>query len=290
MSEFHAKKLAKRAKQREVNLERAKNMRALWHNKISTSSIKKNKVPAINIGCSGWFYWDWRGKIYPANSNPNEWFKIYGRYFNTVELNAPFYSWPTFATVKSWIRQAPSKQFIYTVKIPELITHIKKFKGTQNLLNDFDMVATVLGDHMGCFLYQLPPSFKFTKKRLQLIISQLNLKRRNVVEFRHASWWNQEVYDAFKKNKIIFCSVSSPTLPNALIKTHHEIYLRFHGSDKQWYRHNYSTAELADWVVKIKKAKPKVIWIYFNNDWEGHAVRNAKELEKQLKKALRAGK
>ena len=85
------------------------------------------------------------------------------------------------------------------MKVCELITHIKKFKGTKTLIQDFGMIADILGEHMGCFLFQLPPSFRYSRARLNLIVSQLDPARRNVVEFRHKSWWNNEVYSAFKE-------------------------------------------------------------------------------------------
>jgi uncharacterized protein YecE (DUF72 family) len=82
--------------------------------------------------------------------------------FKTVELNAPFYSWPTIATVESWKRQAGRRQFVYTVKACELITHIRRFAGTKTLVRDFGLIADLLGPRMGCFLFQLPPSFRYT--------------------------------------------------------------------------------------------------------------------------------
>ena len=90
--------------------------------------------------------------------------------FDTVEINASFYSWPTVANVKSWQRQPGERKFVYTVKVCELITHIKRFKGTKTLVRDFGMIADILGERMGCFLFQLPPSYHFTKARLSAIL------------------------------------------------------------------------------------------------------------------------
>ena len=101
------------------------------------------------------------------------------------------------------------------------------------------LIADLLGPHMGCLLFQLPPSFHYTAARLDSIVGQLDPRRRNVVEFRHRSWWNEDVYDAFRKTGIIFCSCSGPRLPDELIKTADEVYLRFHGTTN-WYRHDYA--------------------------------------------------
>jgi uncharacterized protein YecE (DUF72 family) len=104
---------------------------------------------------------------------------------------------PTVANVKAWRRQPGERDFVFTAKASELITHIKRFKGTKTLIKDFGMIADILGDRMGCFLFQLPLSHHYTKARLTAILSQLDPARRNVVEFPHASWWNQTVYARF---------------------------------------------------------------------------------------------
>lgn len=288
--ERRTKREAKRAKQRESNIGRAEKMHLarlaaqnalnLTNPNLVPQAITSNE-PQYFIGCSGWFYWHWRGDFYPTDMPSNQWFNYYGDHFKTVELNAPFYSWPTIATVKSWLRQAGEKPFIYTVKVCELITHIKRFIGTKELIKDFGLIADLLGDRMGCFLFQLPPSFHYNPARLRAIISQLDPARRNVVEFRHASWWNDEVYTAFQAAGIIFCSCSGPRLPDHLVKTTDDIYIRFHGI-KQWYRHDYSQAELEQWAQRIRKSNAKHAWIYFNNDRNGYAIKNAQMLSNLL--------
>jgi uncharacterized protein YecE (DUF72 family) len=149
-------------------------------------------------------------------------------------------------------------------------------------VKDFGMIADILGDRMGCFLFQLPPSYRYTKTRLNDIVSQLDPARRNVVEFRHASWWNEEVYSAFRKAGIIFCSCSGPRLPDKLIRTADEVYVRLHGP-KRWYRHDYSKDELSGWADRIKASGAKRAWIYFNNDNDAHAPKNATALRRMLK-------
>jgi uncharacterized protein YecE (DUF72 family) len=232
------------------------------------------------IGCSGWHYWKWRDSFY--NDVPQlDWFEHYLKSFDTVEINASFYSWPTVAAVQAWRRAPGKKKFVYTVKVCELITHIKKFKGTKTLVRDFGMIADILGDRMGCFLFQLPPSYRYTKPRLNDIVSQLDPARRNVVEFRHASWWNEEVYAAFRKAGIIFCSCSGPRLPDELIRTADEIYVRLHGP-KRWYRHDYSKEELTEWATRIRASGATRAWVYFNNDNDAHAPKNATALRRML--------
>jgi uncharacterized protein YecE (DUF72 family) len=233
------------------------------------------------VGCSGWFYWKWRGLFYPDDLPTGEWFRHYAKHFDSVEINASFYSWPTVANVNAWRRQPGKRDFIYTVKVCELITHIKRFRGTKTLIKDFGIIADILGERMGCFLFQLPPSHHYTKSRLTAILSQLDPTRRNVVEFRHASWWNQTVYAAFRRAGAIFCSCSGPRLPDRLVRTADEVYVRLHGP-KHWYRHNYSADELAKWADRIKASGVKRAWIYFNNDYEARAPRNAVTMRRLL--------
>jgi uncharacterized protein YecE (DUF72 family) len=134
---------------------------------------------------------------------------------------------------------------------------------------------------MGCFLYQLPPSHYYSPARLKAILSQLDHSRRNVVEFRHASWWNELVFAAFRKTGTIFCSCSAPRLPDVLIKTAEDVYIRFHGKER-WYRHNYTKAELAEWRKRIEGSGAKRVWVYFNNDYQAQAPKNARKLARML--------
>jgi len=235
----------------------------------------------IHVGCSGWFYWHWKKRFYPEDLPQSKWFNYYTSKFNTVELNSTFYHFPKISTAKGWYKDSP-KNFLYTLKVSKLITHIKKFKGSKKLITDFYKVGEELKDKMGCFLFQLPPSLKFKEKKLEEIISQLDLEKRNVLEFRHISWFTQDVYDVLKKNGVVFCVVSSPKLPEDIVKTSDDIYIRFHGRHG-WYASNYSDDELRNWANNIRKFKPKKLWAYFNNDFNANAPRNALKLIEFLK-------
>lgn len=114
---------------------------------------------------------------------------------------------------------------MYTIKASELITHVKRFSHTKTLIRDFDHIADLLGPRTGCFLFQLPPSFHYSRARLERIVSQFDPRRRNVVGFRHRSWWRQNVYAAFRAAGIIFCSCSGPRLPDELVNTSEAIYI-----------------------------------------------------------------
>jgi uncharacterized protein YecE (DUF72 family) len=279
-----ARREARRAAQRLQNVDRAKRMHAARLAFVAHPAGRLRVPPPrdrIHVGCSGWYYWHWKGCFYPPDLPGKDWFNHYASTFDTAELNAPFYSWPTVATVKNWLRQAAGHPFIYTVKVNEMITHTKRFVGTRTLVKDFYHIADLLGERMGCFLFQLPPSVKYSAAMLKRIVQQLDPAHRNVVEFRHKSWWNDRVYAAFQEAGIIFCSCSGPRLPDELIQTADDVYLRFHGTTR-WYRHNYTPDELAVWVQRLKKQKPRRIWAYFNNDRDGYAIANAQDLNRQL--------
>ncbi len=234
------------------------------------------------IGCSGYFYWGWKGKFYPEDLKPNQWFKYYSNVFDTVEINSTFYHFPKASTIKKWYKDSP-ENFVFSVKVNKTITHLKKFKDSEDLINQFyKTVSENLKEKLGTFLFQLPPSYKYSKNNLQKIVTQLNPEFKNVVEFRHKSWWNEDVYRTLKEYNICFCSISSPKLPEDLIKTSDFGYVRFHGKER-WYDYDYSDEELEKWTEKIKKANFKECFIYFNNDYNAYAPKNALTLKEMLK-------
>lgn len=276
-----ARKLEKREKQRAVNIVRAAKMHAARLALELPANESNLTGPGFHVGCSGWFYWHWRGSFYPEELPTKSWFDHYAANFSTVELNAPFYSWPTVHAVQDWLKQVEAKDFVYTVKVCELITHVKRMSRTRDLVRDFGLIADLLGERMGCFLFQLPPSSHYSPSRLKTILGQLDHSRRNVVEFRHKSWWNERVYKAFRETGTIFCSCSGPRLPDELVRTADEVYIRFHGLTK-WYQHDYTDEELQSWVNRIKDSGCRRVWAYFNNDRNAHAIRNAREFARQL--------
>jgi uncharacterized protein YecE (DUF72 family) len=243
--------------------------------KAEKPDASPNLKRTVYVGCSSWRYGNGATRFMRACRNLDG--SSITQEYSTLLINASFYSWPTVAGVQAWRRQPGGKDIVYTVKVCELITHIKKFKGIKTLIQDFGMIADILGEHMGCFLFQLPPSFRYTRARLNLIVSQLDPARRNVVEFRHKSWWNNEVYSAFKEAGIIFCSCSGPRLPDEFVRTAEEVYLRLHGPTR-WYKHDFTDEELKVWAERIRASGAKRAWVYFNNDYAARAPKNAKTL------------
>lgn len=235
----------------------------------------------VHIGCSGWFYSHWRGLFYPPQEiTTKNWFAYYANVFRTVELNAPFYRWPKPATVRRWYREAPPG-FIYTVKVNQLITHEKRLRRTSQLIRDYYAIADTLREKMGCFLFQFPPSFKYSADNLKRIVTQLDPARKSVVEFRHRSWWRDNVYAALKERGLTFCAVSAPRLPEDFPPDQPVAYFRLHGKS-QWYRHNYTASELQTWQDRILASGAREAWVYFDNDRNAHAVKNALQLRRAI--------
>ncbi len=233
-----------------------------------------------HLGCSGYFYWGWRGKWYPHDLSPSQWFEFYSQRFDTVEINSTFYRFPTPSAVRRWYREAP-RDFLFAVKVPRTITHLKKLVGAKRLIREFYRVlADGLGEKLGCVLFQMPPSFRFSRTALDRLLDHLDTNYRNAVEFRHASWWNREVYRSLEESQISFCAVSAPRLPQEIVRTAPWLYLRFHGA--VWYRYEYSREELEEWARRIRGARAREVFAYFNNDYQAFAPKNCEELRRLL--------
>lgn len=231
-----------------------------------------------HIGCSGFYYKDWKEIFYPKGVPQRLWFEFYCQHFNTLELNVTFYRFPQASMLKSWYERS-SPDFSFSVKAPRIITHYKKLNDCEELIADFyNTVYDGLKEKTGCLLFQFPPSFHYNQENLDKIISSLYHRHPNVVEFRHASWWNDEVYKILGKNKISFSGMSHPTLPDKIIENTSLLYYRMHGVP-QLYKSPYALADLKKVVKTIEESsKTKNAFVYFNNDIGGNAIKNAKEM------------
>ncbi len=220
------------------------------------------------MGTSGYFYRGWRGAFYPEDLPPGRFFDYYQERFDTVEVNASFYRFPTRAAVRRWYREA-REGFLYAVKAHREITHLKKFADPVRV-RDFYEVVSGLGEKLGPVLFQLPPSFRYRPEHLERILAALDPGFPNAIEFRHASWWDEAVYAALREAGVAFVSVSAPGLPDAFVDTAF-VYLRFHGR-RAWYKDDYPEAELLRWA---EAARGRPAYAYFNNTDLGHAPKNA---------------
>lgn len=230
----------------------------------------------VNIGCSSFYNSFWKTIFYPQNLPSKKWFDFYCQHFDTYEFNGSFYKFPTVRIFQNWYNKTP-ESFMFSVKVPKEITHIKKLIDCESLLNDFyNICKDGMKDKLGAILFQFPPSYDFSKDKLGAIIGILNYDFKNVVEFRHESWWNDEVWKVFKENNITFCSVSHPNLPQTIFKDFPILYMRFHGIPRLFHS-SYSTEELKHVNRQIYSKRG---FVYFNNTASEAGILNALELKR----------
>jgi len=236
----------------------------------------------VLVGCSGWSYNHWIGKFYPSNLPRNEWLRFYTDYFRTAEVNMTFYRFPYPNMLKSWYNKTPP-DFRFTFKANRLITHVKALSDVGDLVKRFLALLDLVGEKLSCVLWQLPPRMHFSPENMETLDGFLSTVGRgnNVIEFRHKSWWNKETYKLLRKHGTAFCAVSCPSLPDDFVITSDVAYIRFHGAG-DWYRHNYSREEIGGWASKIRAARCKEVYCYFNNDYEAYAPKNALELVDEI--------
>ncbi len=191
-----------------------------------------------------------------------------------------FYRYPKPETLKGWLDKVP-EDFKFTLKANRQITHRKRIKGVKNEVRYFYILADSLLNKLGCILFQLPPSLTFDAVLLEEFLSTLSPKYKNVIEFRHESWYQDEAYKLLKSYDVIFCTVSSEKVPKTVVETAESAYFRFHGLTGG-YRYSYSEEELEKWAETIRKTKVVKSYVYFNNDYHAHAVENCKKLRELL--------
>lgn len=230
----------------------------------------------IHVGCSGWYYDDWIDRFYPSDVKKTEWLEYYAKHFSTVEVNSTFYHFQKEKTVQGWYERTPD-DFRFTLKANRLITHKKRFEDTEGEIKRFYEMADVLEDKLATLLFQLPPSEEKDMDFLEKVINQLNPEKNNVLEFRDTSWFTDEVLKRLQDVSIGFCCVSAEGYPETCVSTADFAYVRFHGKE-EWYKYLYSEDELRVWAEKISQLSAETIYCYFNNDFQGHAIQNAKTL------------
>ena len=212
----------------------------------------------IGIGTSGYTYF-WN----EANPTPFKWYINQG--FNSVEINASFYRFPSQSWVKTWLT-AP-KDFSFSIKVHRSVTHYTRLKNRSlELWNRFRQPLESLEKKIDFWLFQMPSNYKYKQENLEAIrafFEKTNLQNKAVIEFRDSSWW--EAVKEITNIGIVFCSVNAPGLPHNLMSTNGAVYLRLHGS-KEWYNYIYSEKELDNILSRIKKLKADKKMIYLNND------------------------
>jgi uncharacterized protein YecE (DUF72 family) len=232
-------------------------------------------VPML-VGTSGWQYADWRGVLYPPGLPQRLWLERYAECFDTVENNNAFYRLPARETFVSWRDRTPAR-FVMAVKASRYLTHIKRLKDPEEPVARLLGRAAGLGAKLGPVLVQLPPNLPADPALLAACLRAFPAGVRVAVEPRHESWWTAEVRDILAAHGAALCwadRLGRPLTP--LWRTADWAYVRFHeGAARP--RPGYGDAALASWIRRIGDAwsEHDSVYVYFNNDPGGAAVRDA---------------
>lgn len=219
------------------------------------------KERIVKIGTSGYNYFWNEGK--PTSF---KWYLKQG--FNTVEINATFYSFPYRSWIKSWL-DVP-EYFDFSIKVNKIITHYLRLSDKSiATFQKFKDKLKEIEHKISFWLFQMPPTFEYSESNLQRIINfftKAKLEGKGVIEFRDESWFKaRSIVEKLEENGIIMCSIDSPDFPNDIYLCNGTIYVRLHGR-KEWYNYEYSKEELDELVKKISSLEFKKCYIYLNND------------------------
>jgi uncharacterized protein YecE (DUF72 family) len=246
--------------------------------------VQAGRDRAIRIGCSGWNYASWKHEFYgglPARA----WLEHYAQHFDTVEVNNTFYRLPNVEAVANWERTVPPG-FLFTIKASRYLTHIKRLLDVgQGLERFYERLEPLLrSPKMGPILWQLPPNFQRDDERLGNALAKLPREQRHCFEFRHPSWFAEDVYALLREHGAALVIGDRPEVKEfqAHVFTAPWTLVRFHYGSRGR-RGNYSETELREWALRLEDWSRHVeVLAYFNNDWEVFAVRNALRLKELL--------
>jgi uncharacterized protein YecE (DUF72 family) len=237
----------------------------------------------VHIGTSGWHYMHWRGPYYPEKFPTATMLSFYMADFDSVEINNSFYRLPTVNALQTWHDTTPAA-FCFAVKASRFLTHMKKLKDPEEGFRRFFPLVEILGDKLGPILFQLPPRWACNASRLEAFLSALPSEHRYTFELRDPSWHIPEVYALLEKYNAAFCIFELAGFQSPLHVTADFAYVRLHGPGKK-YQGDYSRRTLSAWAKRIRAWAGHLsgVYVYFDNDQDGYAVKNAKELKRLVK-------
>jgi uncharacterized protein YecE (DUF72 family) len=226
----------------------------------------------LYVGTSGYAYKEWKGSFYPADLPAKRMLAYYGEHFRAVEINSTFRSIPSAAALEAWASQVPVG-FRFAVKAPQRITHIKRLKDVAEPLAEFLEAAATLKRRIGPLLFQLPPNFKKDVPRLREFLALVPRRFRVALEFRHPSWFDEEVFGLLRKHRAALCIADAEGLDVPFVATADWGYLRLRRPD-------YSGKGLNSWAKRIRGESWRDVFVFFRHEDEGRGPRLAKRLDK----------
>jgi len=227
------------------------------------------------IGTSGWVYAGWREHLY-ADTPLRRWLEVASRTFSSLEINGSFYTQIKPATYERWSSETPD-DFRFAVKGHRFVTHYKRLKQCDASIALLRGQAEHLGDKLGAVVWQLPSNFECNLERLADFLRALAVwPVRHALELRHRSWFRPEVAAQVREANVAVCLSDAPDFPMWREVTADFVYVRLHGHTRK-YASSYSRASLAQWARDTERwlGDGRDVHVYFDNDAEGHAVRNA---------------
>ena len=228
----------------------------------------------VRVGCSGWQYDSWRGRLYPEGLGKGRWLERYAEVFDTVEVNSTFYRLASRDAVARWVEQTPP-DFVFAAKASRYLTHVKRLRGLAEGIERFCAPLEPLfrSHRLGPILWQLPETFHRDDARLSEALRRLP-PGKHCLEVRHPSWFDEDVYSLLRDHGVALVLAHHPSRPFQEWRlTAPWTYVRFHHGARGR-RGNYSARELEHFAARIERLGVES-WVYFNNDWEAFAVRNA---------------
>jgi uncharacterized protein YecE (DUF72 family) len=235
------------------------------------------------IGTSGYVYRHWRGGVfYPPGLRPRDELAWYAGRFRTVELNNPFYRPPSAETFARWAAAVPG-DFSFAVKVTRVVSHYRRLHRAAEPLDSFVEQAGALGPKLGPLLVQLPPQFQLDGQALEEFLPLLSPSYRWVLEVRHPSWQVPAVYEALALRGVALCVPVGGAVQPDLVTTAGFTYVRMHAGRETAGR--FGDEELEEWAGRVRALarSGKDVYVYFNNDREGHAPRDAERLRQHLR-------
>lgn len=236
------------------------------------------------IGTSGWQYRQWRGSFYPHALPQPAWLGFYAERFDTVEVNNAFYRLPEASTFAAW-RQRTPPGFVVAVKASRYLTHVKRLREPAEPVERFLSRAGELGPKLGPVLLQLPPTMRADHRLLADALDAFGARVRLTVEFRHESWFTESTCEVLRSRAVALCFADSPRRQTPVWRTAPWGYLRFH-EGRASPRPCYGRRALATWAERLAGiyAPDDEVFVYFNNDTNGCALRDARWFAQEVEK------
>jgi uncharacterized protein YecE (DUF72 family) len=238
----------------------------------------------FNIGTSGWSYSGWLGSFYPQKIKSTLILPYYAQILNSVELNNSFYQIPKEKNIKTWVEITPP-HFIFSCKANRYITHFQKLKDSSESVEKLLRAFNNFEEKLGPVLFQFPPWWQIDIPTLKKFINDLPSTYLYTFEFRHKSWFCEELYELLQKNRMALCFYDHKMYRSPEVVTSEFIYIRMHGPQEEAYKGAYEEETLKEYAEKFINwyKKNKIIYCYFDNDEKANAPRDAKRLIQLLK-------